>query len=110
MLAGFDDCLITLETGENLSVLCVMDFAGTEQAEESFKHHEFTRERLERFKEKAEQDGSFDALANDASLRFMLAFEARRSVDLVIYSAEFESEWLAGLGALKPPEDEEEEQ
>ena len=32
----------------------------------------------------------------------MLAFKARRSADLAIFSAEFDSDWFSGIGMMEP--------
>ena len=103
-VAGFDDCIVAVYADEALRILCVMDFADAEAAEEAIKYFDFTRSEMEKFKERARDKETYEKLAADATLNFMLAFKARRSVDLAIYSAEFDSEWFAKLGAPEEPE------
>ena len=110
MLAGFEDCIISVDAGEALEILCVMDFPTADAAEESIKYSEYTRRQLERFKEKAEADQDYEKLAGDISLNFILAFEAERNADLAIYSARFYSEWFSRIGNIQPPQPEEEQQ
>ncbi|HUX07816.1 MAG TPA: hypothetical protein VMX35_10945 [Acidobacteriota bacterium] len=108
MLAGFDDCIISLDAGEVLEILCVMDFPSVDGAEESIKYFDFLRRQLESFKEKAEAEKGYEKLAGDISLNFTLAFKAERSADLAIYSARFDSEWFAKISNIQPVQPEEE--
>jgi hypothetical protein len=103
MLAPFEDCIISLRADKAFEVLCVMDFASGDQAEESIKYFDFTRRQLARLKENAEKEKGYEKLANDASLNFMLSFEAERSADLAIYTARFDREWIAKFGNFQPP-------
>ena len=105
-LAGFDDCVVAVHAADTLRILCVMDFPDAEAAEEAIKYFDFTRREMEKFKEKAKDSETYEKLTADATLNFMLAFTARRSVDLAIYSAEFDSAWFAKLGAPEAPEPE----
>ena len=103
MIAGFDDCIISLTAAKTLKILCVMDFPGAEEAQEAIKYFEFTREELQSFKQKAAKDENekYRSVAKDASLNLMLAFKAQRSADLAIFSAEFDSDWFSGIGMMK---------
>ena len=94
-LADFDECLVSLDITDSLDLLCVMDFPSKEDAEESFKYFEFNKRQLENLISKSGDDETSRAMA--ASAGFMLKFDARASVDLAIYSATFDREWLDQL-------------
>lgn len=95
MLETFDDCLLSLDAGEELKITCVVDFAEESNAREMVTSFQLGQKELKQLKT-GEGSGP-ERAAIDAGAELFSRIRSRQSVDLAIFEAELSLETINKL-------------